>query len=90
MVVTPYTQQTKDNTITRTFDPSTDQSELCWHRDRSDRTVNVVKGTGWKLQLDNQLPVVLEYNKNYSIPKEVYHRLIKGQDTLTVKILEHK
>ena len=44
-----------------------------------------VHDTDWKFQFDNDLPVDLS-NKKLFIPKETYHRLIKGTGDLTLKI----
>jgi hypothetical protein len=42
--------------------------------------------TDWMIQIDNELPKSIE--ENTFIPKEVWHRLIKGSGDLIVKILE--
>jgi len=90
MVVKPYEEtQVASNIKHRTFQESADSDDLCWHRDREDRTVRVVEGAGWKLQLDNHLPVALEPGKEYFIPEAVYHRIIKGSGNLTVAIQQH-
>ena len=59
--------------------------ELVWHRDKEDRYVEAMHDTDWKFQYDNDLPVDLS-NKKLFIPKETYHRLIKGTGDLTLKI----
>jgi hypothetical protein len=40
----------------------------------------------WKLQMDNRKPFELEKGMVYDIPKMVYHRLIKGQYDLVLRI----
>ena len=70
----------------RVFESNVDSGELHWHRDREDRIVEVLEGNGWKLQLDNQLPVEMEIGKKYFIPEGVYHRTIKGNGDLKIKI----
>lgn len=77
-----------NNTWKRTFEHSVISSELVWHRDKKDRIVSVISGLNWELQLENQLPVVLEKNKKYFIPKMEYHRVIKGSTDLTISITE--
>lgn len=74
--------------ILREFDGDVDEQELVWHRDRNDREVTVVEGTGWKLQMDNELPKELMIGKLYNIKAMEYHRLIKGNGTLKLKIWE--
>jgi hypothetical protein len=70
----------------RTFEENVSDGELLWHRDREDRIIEVLEGDDWKLQMDNELPVILEKSKKYFIPKGVYHRAIKGKDKLKIKI----
>lgn len=74
--------------ILREFDGDVDEQELVWHRDRNDREVTVMEGTGWKLQMDNELPKELMVGKLYNIKAMEYHRLIKGNGTLKLKIWE--
>ena len=74
-----------NNQYIREFDSNVDNYELEWHLDKEDRLVEVVKNEGnWQVQLDNSLPVLLD--KNIFIPKETYHRVIKGTGNLVVKI----
>jgi len=76
----------KENKVARIFNDNVDSDELIWHRDKEHRIVKVVKGTGWGLQLDNEMPFVMEEGKNYVIPKEEWHRVIKGNGDLIVEI----
>lgn len=78
------------NTFKRTFNESVESSELKWHKDQYDRTVLVQKSNGWKLQMDEKLPINLKEGKKYFIPKETFHRVIKGKDELIVVINENK
>lgn len=87
-MVKPYTQTYDNGFIIREFLDDVDDEELVWHRDKQTREVTVLEGTGWSLQLDNQLPKQLERGKLYTIPKMEYHRLIKGTGKLVVKIWE--
>ena len=74
-----------NNEYIREFDSNVDIHELEWHLDSEDRLVEVVKNEGnWQVQLDNWLPVSLD--KKIFIPKETYHRVIKGTGNLVVKI----
>lgn len=70
----------------REFKHDVISDELIWHQDREDRIVEVVSGEEWYLQIDNELPVLLETNKKYEIPKMTYHRLIKGNTDLIIKL----
>ena len=77
---------TRETYIVREFDEDLEDRELIWHRDEDTRRVTVLNGQDWKLQLDNELPQTLIVGKKYAIPKMVYHRVIKGQGNLVVKI----
>ena len=70
----------------REFKENVDSEELIWHQDREDRIIKVIEANGWRLQMDNQLPVLLEKGSTYSIPAYVYHRVIKGSGRLLVEI----
>ena len=82
----PYSERRKDNLIVRTFSQDIDEKELVWHRDRQDREVTVLGETDWQFQFDNELPQVLK--NTIFIPKNTYHRLIKGTGELNVHIIE--
>ena len=82
----PYSERRKDNLIVRTFSQDIDEEELVWHRDREDREVTVLEETDWQFQFDNELPQVLK--NTIFIPKNTYHRLIKGTGELNVHITE--
>jgi len=66
------------------FDAHVDTQELQWHYDLDDRVVHVIENHGWMLQFDDCLPVLLEGVVH--IPKNVYHRVIKGDGILKVQI----
>lgn len=70
----------------RTFGEDVSEMDLIWHRDSCNREVTVLDGDNWKLQLDNELPMVMEKGRLYRIPKMVYHRIIKGEGDLRLKI----
>ena len=82
----PYVETSLgDNVYIREFDKDVDIHELEWHLDSEDRLVEVVENEGkWQVQIDNSLPVLLE--KKIFIPKETYHRVIKGSGKLIVRI----
>ena len=80
----PYTENIKldESIVERLFEESCTQEELLWHRDPEDRKVMAIEETDWEIQLDNKLPVSL--NKEVFIPKETFHRLIKGSGELKI------
>ena len=82
-------EEVKENGIkTRLFKENINSGELKWHFDKQDRKVKVVKSNNWMLQMDNDIPKPLKEGQTIFIPKGVYHRVIKGQDDLIVKIKE--
>ena len=81
----PYSEKNEDGYVIREFSSKTSSFELVWHRDKEDRYVQATHSTNWQFQLDNEIPQRLTENKLF-IPKETYHRLIKGTGDLKVKI----
>lgn len=89
-MVEPYIDQfEEDGSRIRTFSSEIDSGELIWHRDKKDREITILSGVGWKLQMEDKLPKELELGKLYDIPKEEYHRIIKGKDNLVIRIWEN-
>jgi hypothetical protein len=80
----PFEENKINGFYVRKFSDNVENSELVWHRDKEDRIVESISHTDWMVQLDNQLPIPL--TETVLIPKEVYHRVIKGTGDLTVKI----
>ena len=70
--------------IIREFDEDVDPIELMWHRDLENRAIESIQNTNWKIQLENQLPIIL--NQVIHIPAKTWHRAIKGTGKLIVKI----
>ena len=84
----PYTQTSNGDFIIREFSPNVQSDELVWHRDRNDRVVEVLSGTNWGLQMEDELPIELKVGDVLEIKAETYHRVFKGIDTLKLKIKE--
>jgi hypothetical protein len=83
--MTPYIDiEATDKYIIREFNENIDPIELLWHRDDEDRTIEILGETNWKLQLDNELPTSL--NQPIFIPRHHWHRVIKGDGNLRLKI----
>jgi hypothetical protein len=81
----PYQDiQNQNNQVVRVFDQDIDPIELMWHRDQEDRIIETVEYTDWQIQLDNELPTLID--KPIFIPKYIWHRTIKGTGPLKVKI----
>ena len=70
----------------RTFSKDVDPLSLLWHSDREDRMIEVLEGEGWKVQLDNRLPLVLTKGDRIFINEGDVHRIHKGTTDLKIKI----
>ena len=84
----PFEEKIDENYKIRKFDRNVESEELKWHFDDSDREVTILESNGWKFQMDNEIPKLLKEGQKIFIPKGVYHRVIKGNGDLKIKILE--
>jgi hypothetical protein len=82
----PYKELQTQDCIYRKFTQDISEEELVWHRDENDREVEILEVTDWMFQFDNELPQQLK--NTLFIPKDTYHRLIKGTGTLNIRIQE--
>lgn len=85
---TPYSQSKNGNTILREFNSNVSDKELVWHRDKENRTVKVISGSGWKFQRDNKLPIELKEGDIIKIKKMEWHRIVKGNSNLKIEIIK--
>jgi len=84
-----FQENISDNKFKRVFSSDTSEKELVWHRDKENRIVEVINDSDWEFQMDNQLPIPLKKGVKLKIPKEVYHRVIKGSTDLEIIIEEY-
>ena len=82
----PYQELRTFDTIQRKFKQDVPESELVWHRDLRDREVTVLGDTDWMFQFEDEIPQQLK--DIIFIPKDTYHRLIKGTGELNILIQE--
>jgi quercetin dioxygenase-like cupin family protein len=87
-MVRPYTQEEEKGLIIRSFSEDSADDEFVWHRDDNDREVTVISGEGWMFQTDNGLPALMIPGETVCIPKDSWHRIIKGTGNLLVSIRE--
>jgi hypothetical protein len=78
----PYKEKKVDDKYHRLFNENVQHDDLVWHKDREDRIIKSTQNTDWLIQLDNELPKSI--NEEVFIPKEVWHRLIKGTGDLNI------
>jgi hypothetical protein len=88
MKILPF-KETKisDNTFIREFNQDTDSGEFMWHRDHEDRIIESIDETDWMIQIDNELPKQIK--GEVFIPMGVYHRLLKGNGDLKIKLIKN-
>ena len=76
----------EDDGDIRTFYSNVDSDQLVWHRDLADRKVTVLEGEGWQFQFNGSLPIELVEDRTFMIPRDMYHRVIKGKTRLVLRI----
>lgn len=81
----PYIDTESEDFITRRFSQDIDPIDLLWHRDLKNRSVKILEGNDWMIQLENELPRSFDL---ITIPKLTWHRVIKGEGDLIVQIKE--
>lgn len=87
----PFKEKILDNNfVVREFSPDTSDDELVWHKDREHRILEVLEDTDWMFQLDNELPFNMVVKERITIPKDIYHRVIKGTTPLKIKIFKYE
>jgi hypothetical protein len=84
----PYKEEVKEHYFIREFSDDVTQDELVWHRDLKDRKIEVLEGRGWKFQIDNSLPFNIIPGDHLTVKAKEYHRLIKGDTSLKLRITE--
>jgi hypothetical protein len=82
----PFNETLSNKKRIRIFNENVDDDELKWHRDRENRMVKVIQSNGWELQMDDELPKLMNNGDTFIIPEGVYHRIIKGVGDLKVEI----
>lgn len=74
-----------EDSVIRRFSQEIDPVELLWHRDLKNRSVKMLEGKDWKIQMEDELPK--SFN-NITIPRLTWHRVIKGSGDLVLQIKE--
>jgi hypothetical protein len=72
----------------RVFKEEVDERELMWHQDEWDRKILVLGGKDWKIQFDDELPLELKEGSEIQIENHKFHRVIKGNGNLIIRIIE--
>ena len=72
------------DTVIRKYSSEFDSEEFKWHWDEEDRTIHSINETDWMFQFDNELPI--RFDGKLEIKKGVWHRLIKGNSDVRIKI----
>ena len=67
------------------------RDNLEWHRDKEDREIMLVEGDGWYIQMENELPRLMQKESLFKIPKEIWHRIINKNGTkLIINVRKYK
>lgn len=82
----PFKQVIKNGYKYRTFNENVGNDELKWHRDETDRKVTIIESNNWSFQMDDELPIILKEGDILFIPKGKFHRIIKGNGDLKIKV----
>lgn len=80
----PFEEKIENDYNIRLFTSETNEEEFVWHRDQEDRIIEATHDTNWMFQKDNHLPI--KFDKKIFIEKMVWHRVIKGDGDLELKI----
>ena len=83
-----FLEESRNGFLIRYFPIDIPEDFLYWHQDKKDRLVFVMHGEGWKIQFEDELPIYFSKGMVYPIPKDKFHRLIKGSSELIIKIKE--
>lgn len=87
-MILPFQETKLDNNVfIREFYQDTDSGDYLWHRDRENRIIESIGDTDWMIQLDDELPKVIQ--GEVFIPMGVYHRVIKGTGDLKIKLIKN-
>jgi quercetin dioxygenase-like cupin family protein len=77
--------------VQRNFMSMMSEEELNWHKDKEEREVFLVEGDGWYLQMENEIPVLMQKGSVFKIPKETWHRIINKNGTnLIINVRKYK
>lgn len=78
------------STFLRVFNENIKDDNFIWHRDEKDRVIHVIySDKSWMFQFDNQLPFILQKEKEFKVKAGKYHRLLKGKGSLILLIKEN-
>lgn len=84
----PFDEKIDESFKYRIFKSNIIDEELKWHFDKNDREVLIIESDNWKIQFDNKLPTEMKKGDKLFIPKGVYHRVVKGNGDLKIRIKE--
>jgi hypothetical protein len=87
-LVNPFSEEKISNTeFIRCFSSNIEVSELKWHQDWEDRTIQFLESSDWMFQFDDELPIPCE--GELYIKAGTWHRVIKGTGNLKIRIIKH-
>ena len=83
----PFKEKKINNWYIRTFPNIVKDDDLKWHWDDEHRLVVPLHENNWMIQLDDELPQLLE--EPLFIKKGEMHRLIRGNGDLKLKVKKY-
>lgn len=86
----PFKEKQINDYFIREFSSNVNLNDLKWHEDGEDRIIIPLNENNWLLQYDNELPIKLIKGKKYFIKEGVFHRVLKGDDLLKIKLYKIK
>jgi len=85
----PFVEKRISNsTFIRVFNHKAPEHLFKWHKDEESRTAIVLNDSDWKFQFDDDHPFELKQGMSITIPKDCFHRVIKGTTPLWIKVTE--
>lgn len=88
-MVSPYQEDYISSIeVVRTFSSDVPSEELKWHWDEEDREIHFLNENDWFYQMDNGLPQ--KCSGSIFIKSGVWHRVIKGETELRVRITKYR
>lgn len=82
----PFIEVEYDDYLIRTFMPTFPEYLFKWHTDNETRELEILNNTDFKFQFDNEMPMSLREGQKIKVPKGTFHRLIKGNIPVSIKI----
>ena len=78
------------SSVYRRFHESIDVSSQDHYSSINDRSITVISGDKWILEVNNTAPVELRVGQHYFIKRNTLYRLVNGTNTLILEVIEEE